>query len=64
MTCEKVLVVSRGRLVDFDTLEGLIAKHLPGRRVTLDDIAFLEEIYGKLVAGSSAPPPAAAASSG
>jgi ABC-2 type transport system ATP-binding protein len=57
MTCEKVLVVNRGRLVDFDTLEGLIAKHLPGRRVTLDDIAFLEEIYGKLVAGA-APSPA------
>jgi ABC-2 type transport system ATP-binding protein len=54
MTCEKVLVVNGGRLVDYDTLDGLIAKHLPGRRVTLDDIAFLEEIYGKLVAG--APP--------
>jgi ABC-2 type transport system ATP-binding protein len=49
MTCQKVLVINRGRLVDFDTLDGLIAKHLPGRRVTLDDIAFLEEIYGKLV---------------
>ncbi len=60
MTCQKVLVVNRGKLVDFDTLDGLIAKHLPGRRVTLDDITFLEEIYGKLV---SAPvlstPPAA-----
>jgi ABC-2 type transport system ATP-binding protein len=62
MTCEKVLVVNRGRLVDFDTLEGLIAKHLPGRRVTLDDIAFLEEIYGKLVAGAPAASAAAAAS--
>jgi ABC-2 type transport system ATP-binding protein len=49
MTCQKVLVINQGRLVDFDTLEGLIAKHLPGRRVTLEDIAFLEEIYGKLV---------------
>jgi ABC-2 type transport system ATP-binding protein len=49
MTCQKVLVIHRGKLVDYDTLEGLIAKHLPGRRVTLDDIAFLEEIYGKLV---------------
>jgi len=65
MTCQKVLVLNGGRLVDFDTLDGLIAKHLPGRRVTLDDIAFLEEIYGKLVspAGASAavtgdePPP-------
>ncbi len=63
MTCQKVLVINRGRLVDFDTLDGLIAKHLPGRRVTLDDIAFLEEIYGKLVNAPSAllaPEPAAA----
>jgi ABC-2 type transport system ATP-binding protein len=59
MTCEKVLVVNRGRLVDYDTLDGLIAKHLPGRRVTLDDLAFLEEIYGKLVAGGAAPPQSA-----
>jgi len=50
MTCQKVLVLHGGRLVDFDTLDGLIAKHLPGRRVTLDDLAFLEEIYGKLIA--------------
>ncbi len=62
MTCQKVLVVNRGRLVDFDTLDGLIAKHLPGRRVTLDDIAFLEEIYGKLLnAPSPLPAPATAA---
>src|SRR5207249_2779820 len=38
MTCQKVLVINQGKLVDFDTLEGLIAKHLPGRRVTLEDI--------------------------
>jgi ABC-type uncharacterized transport system ATPase subunit len=57
MTCQKVLVVNRGRLVDYDTLQGLIQKHLPGRQVTLEDIAFLEEIYSKLVEG----PPAAAA---
>jgi ABC-2 type transport system ATP-binding protein len=63
MTCEKVLVVNRGRLVDYDTLEGLIAKHLPGRRVTLEDIAFLEEIYGKLVGAAPASRPAAAAAS-
>jgi len=59
MTCQKVLVLNGGRLVDFDTLDGLIAKHLPGRRVTLDDFAFLEEIYGKLIAPSAsteAPP--------
>ncbi len=56
MTCQKVLVIHHGKLVDYDTLEGLIAKHLPGRRVTLDDIAFLEEIYGKLVAGPAARP--------
>jgi ABC-2 type transport system ATP-binding protein len=56
MTCQKVLVVNRGRIVDFDTLDGLIAKHLPGRSVTLDDIAFLEEIYGKLVNPAGGPP--------
>ncbi len=49
MTCQKVLVINQGRLVDFDTVEGLIGRHLPGRKVTLEDIAFLEEIYGKLV---------------
>jgi ABC-2 type transport system ATP-binding protein len=49
MTCQKILVIHEGRLVDFDTVDGLIARHLPGRRVTLEDIAFLEEIYGKLV---------------
>jgi ABC-2 type transport system ATP-binding protein len=57
MTCQKVLVVNKGRLVDYDTLSGLIQKHLPGRQVTLEDIAFLEEIYSKLVEG----PPAAEA---
>ena len=74
MTCQKVLVINEGKLVDFDTLDGLIGKHLPGRRVTLDDIAFLEEIYSKLVSPApaavdkareslaSAEPPAAAAS--
>ena len=55
MTCQKVLVLNGGRLVDFDTLDGLIAKHLPGRRVTLDDFAFLEEIYGKLIAPTASP---------
>ena len=49
MTCQKVLVVNKGRLVDYDTLDGLIAKHLPGRSVTLEDISFLEQIYDKLV---------------
>lgn len=57
MTCQKVLVINEGKLVDFDTLDGLIAKHLPGRRVTLEDIAFLEEIYGKLISPSLAPVP-------
>jgi ABC-2 type transport system ATP-binding protein len=57
MTCQKVLVLNGGRLVDFDTLDGLIAKHLPGRRVTLDDFAFLEEIYGKLIAPAGDKPP-------
>jgi ABC-2 type transport system ATP-binding protein len=50
LTCSRVLVLHAGRLVDFDTLEGLVARHLPGRKVTLDEIAFLEEIFGKLVA--------------
>jgi ABC-2 type transport system ATP-binding protein len=49
MTCSKVIVLQGGKLVDFDTLDGLIARHLPGRRVTLDEISFLEEIFGKLV---------------
>jgi len=53
MTCQKVLVINEGKLVDFDTLDGLIAKHLAGRRVTLEDIAFLEEIYSKLVLPSA-----------
>jgi ABC-2 type transport system ATP-binding protein len=57
MTCEKVLVVNQGRLVDFDTVDGLISRHLPGRKVGLEDIAFLEEIYAKLVS----PAPAAQA---
>ena len=71
MTCQKVLVIHEGKLVDFDTLDGLIAKHLPGRRVTLDDIAFLEEIYSKLVlpgglqaASPVAPTSAASAATG
>ena len=49
LACHKVLVIDRGRLVDHDTLEGLIARHLPGRAVTLDDLAFLEDIYTKLI---------------
>jgi ABC-2 type transport system ATP-binding protein len=49
MTCSKVLVLQGGKLLDFDTLDGLIARHLPGRQVTLDEISFLEEIFGKLV---------------
>jgi ABC-2 type transport system ATP-binding protein len=49
MTCSKVIVLQGGRLLDFDTLDGLIARHLPGRRVTLDEISFLEEIFGKLI---------------
>jgi ABC-2 type transport system ATP-binding protein len=64
MTCQKVLVIHEGKLVDFDTLDGLIAKHLPGRRVTLDDIAFLEEIYGKLVSPSTSLPAPASAAAG
>ena len=60
MTCQKVLVLNEGRLVDFDTLDGLIARHLPGRRVTLDDIAFLEEIYSKLISPPLGPAPAVA----
>ena len=37
------------RWLSEDTLEALVARHLPGRTVTLEDIAFLEEIFGKLV---------------
>jgi len=49
MTCTKVIVLQGGKLVDFDTLDGLIARHLPGRKITLDEISFLEEIFEKLV---------------
>jgi ABC-2 type transport system ATP-binding protein len=55
LTCEKVLVINQGRLVDFDTLENLVARHLPGRRVTLDDLAFLEDVYGRIVGHPQAP---------
>ena len=69
LACHKVLVIDRGRLVDFDTLPGLIAKHRPGRAVTLDDLAFLEDIYGKLVrpefrGGLGAPRPTEQSSAG
>ena len=64
MTCQKVLVINQGRLVDYDTLDGLIAKHLPGRRVTLDDIAFLEEIYSKLISPTPVAAPHAGDASG
>ena len=49
MTCTKVLVLQGGKRVDFDTLDGLIARHLPGSTVTLDEISFLEQIFEKLV---------------
>jgi len=49
MTCQKVLVLNGGRLIDHDTLDGLVGRHLPGRRVTLADVAFLEEVYGKIL---------------
>jgi len=49
LTCEKVLVLREGRLAGFDTLDGLVARHLPGRRVALDDVAFLEEIYARML---------------
>jgi ABC-2 type transport system ATP-binding protein len=49
LTCTRVLVMNAGRLVGFDTLEALVARHLPGRRVTVEDVAFLEEIFAKLV---------------
>jgi len=61
LTCEKVLVINQGRLVDYDTVAGLVAKHLPGRTVTLEDMAFLEEIYAKLVHPPAAGPAAVAA---
>jgi len=54
MTCEKVLVLNRGRLVDFDTIEGLVARHLPDRTVTLEDLSFLEEIFEKIVCAAPA----------
>jgi ABC-2 type transport system ATP-binding protein len=59
LTCDKVLVIHQGRLVDFDTLDGLVARHLPGRKVTLEDVAFLEDIYGRLIDPRPTPTPAA-----
>jgi ABC-2 type transport system ATP-binding protein len=56
LTCQKVLVLQEGRLVDFDTLDGLVARHLPGRRVALDDVAFLEEIYARLLGAAAGGP--------
>jgi ABC-2 type transport system ATP-binding protein len=55
LTCQKVLVLQAGRLVGFDTLDGLVARHLPGRRVALDDVAFLEEIYARMLGAAPAP---------
>jgi ABC-2 type transport system ATP-binding protein len=57
LTCAKVLVLAGGRLVDFDTLPGLVARHLPGRTVALEEIGVREEIYERRV---HPPPPAAA----
>jgi ABC-2 type transport system ATP-binding protein len=68
--CQKVLVVKSGRLVDFDTIAGLRAKHAEGQQLSL------EQIYLKLIdptgelrkkpqpaapAAADAPPPAQAA---
>jgi ABC-2 type transport system ATP-binding protein len=55
LTCQKVLVLQAGRLVGFDTLDGLVARHLPGRRVALDDVAFLEEIYARMLGAAPGP---------
>lgn len=42
-TCRKVLVINGGKLVEFDTLEGLKAKHAEGKDLSL------EQIYLKLI---------------
>ena len=55
LTCQKVLVLQAGRLVGFDTLDGLVARHLPGRRVALEDVAFLEEISARMLGAGPAP---------
>jgi ABC-2 type transport system ATP-binding protein len=41
--CRKVLVLNQGRLVDFDTIEALRARHVEGRPVSL------EQLYLKLI---------------
>jgi ABC-2 type transport system ATP-binding protein len=41
--CRKVLVINEGRLVDFDTLDALRARHVDGKQ------ASLEQIYLKLI---------------
>jgi ABC-2 type transport system ATP-binding protein len=60
LTCQKVLVIDRGRRVDMGTIEGLVARHLPGRTVTLEDVAFLEDVYTRIVSGVPAAGAAAA----
>jgi ABC-2 type transport system ATP-binding protein len=42
-TCRKVLVINGGKLVEFDTLEGLRTKHAEGKDLSL------EQIYLKLI---------------
>lgn len=42
-TCRKVLVINQGKLVDFDTLDGLRARHVDGKQESL------EQIYLKLI---------------
>ncbi|MGI5862247.1 MAG: ABC transporter ATP-binding protein [Myxococcales bacterium] len=41
--CRKVLVIKSGKLVDFDTIEGLRSRHVDGKELSL------EEIYLKLI---------------
>ena len=42
-TCRKVLVINGGKLVEFDTIEGLRTKHAEGKNLSL------EQIYLKLI---------------
>ncbi|HCF59946.1 MAG TPA: multidrug ABC transporter ATP-binding protein [Myxococcales bacterium] len=41
--CRKVLVIKSGKLVDFDTIEGLRSRHVDGKELSL------EEIYLRLI---------------
>lgn len=55
LTCGRVLLMAGGRGIDMDTIPGLVARHLPGRTLDLEEAGVLEEIYETLVKPAMAP---------